>query len=102
MARNRDPFTDAARIGLFAPLVVAWRLQLLAAEAFRPTLAGQREILRMSVEKPLAFVSAALAFNAGMAKFWSRGLHAPSAGLAAALVPIRRRVRANSRRLSRR
>ena len=99
-------------IALFSPLVIGARMQMLAMQALRPTPAGRREIRRMSDEKQAAtidsFAAMQRSFMASDVKFWSDMLKgsaafsaaAPTGALAAATVPVRRRVRANSRRLT--
>jgi hypothetical protein len=84
---------------------------MLALEGLRPTSKGRREALRMTSEKPAAMVEGALAaqkrmFEAGL-KFWGDQLLAGNALLlaapavsVAAAVPMRRRVRRNSKRLT--
>ena len=114
MTKRADPTADLLAIGMFAPAVVAARLQMLALEAARPTAKGRRETARMVAEKPAAMVESALAvqksfFDSGL-KFWSDvalaanavALTAPALGVAAAAAPVRRRVKSNARRLAKR
>src|SRR5688500_20327957 len=54
MPKRSDWSSDLLTIGLFAPLVMASRLQRLALEGARPSAKGRREAFRMSAEKPLA------------------------------------------------
>jgi hypothetical protein len=110
MPRRSDWSSDLLTIGFFAPLVMASRLQRLALEGSRPSARGRREAARMTVEKPLAALEGAFAvqrqlFQSGL-KFWSDMALAANAFLlagplmpAAATAPVRRRVRANARRL---
>lgn len=113
MPKRSDPLSDLMTIGLFAPAVMAARMQMLAFEGARPTAKGRREALRMTSEKPIALVEGALAahknaFDSSL-RFWSDValaanaflLSAPAASVAAAVVPVRRRVRSNARRLTR-
>jgi hypothetical protein len=110
---KRSP-TEFASLGLFAPMVMAARMQILAAEALKPTRKGQSEIRRMVAEKPAAAVEASLAaqrafFQSGM-KFWTDlaaagmafAAAAPVASSRAAARSIDRRVKRNARRLGRR
>lgn len=112
MPKRADLSSDLLAIGMFAPMVVATRLQMLAAEAVRPTAKGRRETARMVAEKPAAMMQGALAaqksmFDSGM-KLWSDmalaanafALTAPALSMSAATAPVRRRVRANARRLA--
>lgn len=114
MAKKPTLAADLATISLFAPLIVHSRLQMLAGEAFMPTRRGQREVLKMATEKPLAFVEAGLAmqksfFESGL-KIWAdmatgssaSFFAAPGLSLEAAMVPVRKRVHRNARRLGRR
>ena len=111
MPKRSDWSSDLLAIGLFAPLVMAARLQRMAAEGTRPSPRGRRERLRMTTEKPLAAMEAGLAVQKqlldGSLKFWSDMVVASSAlamsapmVTATATAPVRRRVRANARRLT--
>jgi hypothetical protein len=110
MRKRPDLASELAGIGLFAPFVVATRLQMLSAELLRPTPRGRRETVRMTAEKPIAMMEGALAVQAKAFQAWlklcSDAAHAGSAlALAApavAAAPVRKRVRANARRLGRR
>ena len=114
MPKRSDPASDILAIGFYAPLVVAARLQKLAAEVIRPTSAGRRETARMVSEKPEAAMEALFAAQkamlAGTLKLWSDMarlmsafvIGSPAMCLRPALVPVRRRVRDNARRLTRR
>lgn len=112
MAKRSGHMADLMTIGLFAPAVMASRLQMLATETVRPTAKGRRETARMIAEKPAAMMEGALAaqkklFDSGL-KLWSEQalaanvflLSAPALSMAAAAAPVRRRVRRNSRRLT--
>ncbi|MBA3520683.1 MAG: hypothetical protein H0T75_24280 [Rhizobiales bacterium] len=112
MPKRPDFSSDLVTIGLFAPLVIAARLQTLGLEALRPTASGRREALRMTSEKPLAVIEGMVAaqtsaFDSSV-KLWSDLalsantflLTAPALSLAAASGPARRRVRQNARRLT--
>ena len=112
MAKRSNHMADLMTIGLFAPAVMASRLQMLAMESVRPTAKGRRETARMIAEKPIAAMEGALAaqksmFDSGL-KLWSNQalaanaflLSAPALSMAAASAPVRRRVRRNSRRLT--
>jgi hypothetical protein len=112
MPKRSDPTSDLLAIGLFSPIVVAARLQKLAAEVIRPTSAGRRETARMVSEKPLAAAEAIFAAHkamlAGTLQLWSDLVRlisafvigAPAMCLRPALAPVRRRVRHNARRLT--
>ena len=112
MPRRSDHFSDLMTIGVCAPAVMAARMQMLATECVLPTAKGRREAMRMTSEKPIAFMEEALAaqkhmFDSGM-KFWSDFalaanafyLSAPAISVAASTAPISRRVRRNARRLT--
>ncbi|MGQ7794320.1 hypothetical protein ACUN0C_18085 [Faunimonas sp. B44] len=112
MTRRTKAGSNLATIGLYAPAVVAARLQMLALEVSKPSAAGRREAVDMVAEKPLAFVLAGLAVQAELTRqtmrFWqsafglSRRRHWDhEAVAAAALRPLARQVRANARRLGR-
>ena len=113
MSKRASYPSDLLSIALFSPLVIGARMQMLAMQALRPTPAGRREVRRMSAEKQVAMVDSLAAMQRSFmdsgVKFWSDVLKdsaafsaaAPMAALAAATVPVRRRVRANSRRLTR-
>ena len=111
MAKNSDWSSDLLAIGFFAPLVMAARLQRLALEGTRPSAKRRRELSRMSREKPLAAMEAGFAVQRqlfdGALKFWSDVAVASNALMmsapvvaATATAPVRRRVRANARRLT--
>ena len=113
MPKRPDPSADLLAIGMFAPMVMAARLQMLAMESIRPTPKGRRETARMVAEKPVAMMEGAMAaqksmFDSGM-KLWSDmalaanafALTAPALSMSAVTVPVRRRVRSNARRLTR-
>jgi hypothetical protein len=112
MPKRPDHSSDLLTIGMFAPLVIATRLQMLAAEAVRPTASGRRETRRMVAEKPTAALDGALAAHRSMLdsglSFWtaiaaawqSLLFAAPANAMALATVPVRRRVRGNARRLT--
>jgi hypothetical protein len=98
---------------MLAPLVMGARMQIIAAEAVRPTSKGQRELTRMVAEKSEAALEASVAaqvalLRSGM-RFWSRVaqasaafmLAAPVLSTRAAAAPYRTRVRGNARRLTR-
>lgn len=103
MPRRSSLASELMTIGFLSPLVMAHRLQWLALNAMRVSPMAQGEVLRMVAEKPLAFLSASMAFQAEMARFWFRGPGTFSTQpLEAALAPVRRRVQANNRRLGRR
>lgn len=110
---------QAAEIGWHAPLVIGQRMQRIAAAGVQPSAADQREWIRMVTEKNVAaFESATELWSAllsGQQRAWLRALqsgrlHAPSfamdaataRGLSRSLRPVSRRVKANSRRLTRR
>ena len=112
MPKRPDYSADLLTIGIFAPIVIATRLQMLALESVRPTAKGRRETRRMVSEKPAALMEGTLAmqkhmFASGL-KFWSDFsaatsalmLTAPAASMALATRPVRRRVRGNARRLT--
>ena len=111
MPKRFDWSSDLLSIGFFAPLVMTARLQRLVLEGTRPSANGRREALRMSGEKPLASMEVGFAvqrqlFEAAV-KFWSEMLVASNALVmsapvvtAASTAPVRRRVRANARRLT--
>jgi hypothetical protein len=99
--------TAYAAMAPFAGYVVANRLAQMGAELGRPTAAGTLEAERMVSEKVAA------AFEGGMAASRVLGRLATAAGPVAAagvmvaageaaLRPVKRTVRANARRLSRR
>jgi hypothetical protein len=109
---KRHDLSDLATIGVFAPLVVASRLQLLAMELVRPSARGRREGLRMTVEKPWAVMEAAasvgqslidanLRLGRDLSLAWGAAWLSPWQAMLAGAVPVRRRVRANARRLTR-
>lgn len=103
MARRSSLSSQLTTIGLLAPLVVLYRFQKLALEASWGSATARGETLRMVAEKPLALLSAAVAFQAEIIRLWSRGAMPFSvAPFEAALIPVRRRVQANRRRLGRR
>lgn len=89
---------ELASIAFFAPLVIASRLQRMAFESWRPTTQGCRDMLLMAMEKPVAAISASLAFQAALLR---NPAILPHSALAAAAAPVRRKVRANARRLGR-
>lgn len=110
-----DRQSDLVAIALFAPVVVASRLQMLALQGLKPTVAGRREAVEMLTEKPLALMLGGFALQAELlrqsAGFWAAALRpglvplpawAPALLAAAATGPMRRKVRANARRLTRR
>lgn len=111
MPKRPDAMTELATIGMFGPIVIAARLQMLALETMRPTAKGRRETMRMTAEKPIAAMEGALAMQRSMLdsslRFWrdtgaaftALAVPAPAASVAAAVQPARRRVRANARRL---
>ncbi len=112
MPKRSDWSSDLLTIGLFAPLVMASRLQRLAREGARPSAKGRRDAFRMSAEKPLAAMEGIVAGQKqlfdGSLKFWSDMALATNAWLmtgplmsAAVTAPVRRRVRGNARRLTR-
>ena len=105
---------DVWDIAALAPAVMAARLQTCMVESITPTKRGRREIARMVNEKPLAAAQSLLSVQR---VFLQRGLDlwmgtAPLNGLfwldltaeilPAALAPISKGVRRNSRRLNRR
>jgi hypothetical protein len=111
MPKRSDWSSDLLAIGFFAPLVMAARLQRMALEGTRPSARGRRELSRMSGEKPLAAMEAGFALQKQLLgvtlKFWSDMVVASNAlAMSAPLVaatataPVRRRVRANARRLT--
>ena len=115
MPRKRSHRSDLLTIGLFAPVVIGSRLQMLALDAMKPTAAGRKEAIDMVAEKPLALMLGGLAVQAELARrslqFWRAAMTAtalpvaanPAAALAAiAMRPIGDKVQANARRLSRR
>jgi hypothetical protein len=101
-------------IGLYAPVVIAARLQMLAMEAVKPTAKGRRETVAMFAEKPIAIFEGALAVQAELlakgAEIWPAAVSAMMFGTANPFLalaatgagPMSRKVRANARRLSRR
>lgn len=111
MPKRPDTMTELATIGMFAPIVIAARLQMLALETMRPTAKGRRETMRMTAEKPVAVMEGAFAMQRSMfdssMRFWrdmgaavtTLAVTAPTASVATAIHPARRRVRANARRL---
>jgi hypothetical protein len=112
MPKRSDPASDLLAIGFYAPIVIAARLQKLAAEAIRPTPAGRRETARMVNEKPMAAMEAAVAAQKAMLaatlKLWTDvarlmsafAIGAPALCFRPALAPVRRRVRHNASRLT--
>jgi hypothetical protein len=112
--RESSLASDLMAICLYAPLVVSARAQMLLSEMFVPTRKGQREIVRMTTEKHIAAAEVAMALQTSLwhsgLKLWSelaRGStkslsSAPALAMAAAAVPVRRRVRRNAQRLSER
>jgi hypothetical protein len=56
MRPSRHYPAELMTIGLFAPIVVGARLQMLALEAVKPTARGRREAMGMVTEKPLAWL----------------------------------------------
>ena len=112
MPKRFDPTSDLLAIGFYAPIVIAARLQRLAAEVIRPTPAGRRETARMVNEKPVAAMEAAFAAQRAMfaatVKLWTDvarvvsafAIGTPALCLRPALAPVRRRVRHNARRLT--
>jgi hypothetical protein len=112
MPKRSHPASDLLAIGIYAPLVIAARLQKLAAEGIRPTPAGRRETARMVNEKSMAAMEAAFAAQKAMLtatlRLWADvarllsafALGAPTLCLRPALAPVRRRVRQNARRLT--
>lgn len=111
MPKRTDFPSDLLTIGMFAPLVMAARTQMLFLELARPSRKGRLEAHRMTAEKPLALFEAAVAVQRSMfessANLWrdmvlaanAFALAAPAAPLMA-LAPVRRRVRANALRLT--
>jgi hypothetical protein len=111
MPKRSDWSSDLLTIGLFAPMVMASRLQTLVLEGGRPSARGRREAFRMSAEKPLAAMEGVVAVQKqlfdGSLRFWSDMALATNAFLmtgplmsAAVTAPVRRRVRGNARRLT--
>ena|SRR5687768_9581144 len=112
MPKRSDPASDLFAIGFYAPIVIAARLQKLAAEVIRPTPAGRRETARMVNEKPMAAMEGVFAAQKAMLaatlKLWTDvarlmsafAIGTPALCLRPALAPVRRRVRHNARRLT--
>jgi hypothetical protein len=112
MRAHKDLSSDLLTIGLFAPLVMAARLQALALDGMRPTRRARREVARMSSEKPVVAAAALIAAQRQMMehslRFWndvassatSFLMAAPLAALGASVAPVRRKVRSNARRLT--
>jgi len=105
MSRKSDLGADLMSIAVFAPLVIAERMRRLFMASSAPlSPRAALETQRMLIEKPFALVTAALAFQAEMLRLalgaW--GAASPLAPMAAAVAPVRRRVRSNARRLIRR
>ena len=109
-ARNSEWMT----IGLYAPVVISARLQMLAMEAVKPTAKGRRETIAMIAEKPAAMMEGMLAVQEEVfkksAEIWPAAVSAMLFGTAnpflalcaTGAAPMSRAVRANARRLSRR
>jgi hypothetical protein len=114
LPKRADPSSDLLAIGMFAPFVITARLQMLAAEAMRPTARGRHEAMRMVAEKPAAMVHGVVAAQKSLydsgARFWSNvalsahafALTAPALSMSAAARPVRRCVRSNAMRLAKR
>jgi len=112
MTKRPDLVSELLQLGMFAPIVAATRLQMLAWEAASPTRRGRAEMTRMTAEKPAAALEAVLAAQQSLLasglKLWSDCVvngsaflqTAPALSLAAGAAPIRRRVRRNARRLT--
>ena len=100
---------DVWDIAALAPAVVAARLQTCMVESITPTKRGRREIARMVNEKPLAAAQSVLSVQRVLLQrgldlwmgtnglFW---LNLTAEILPAALAPISKGVRRNSRRLN--
>ena len=115
LGREARAASDMMTIGLFAPVVMAHRLSMLAEDAWRPTAAGRRESARMVAEKPVAAIEAAAALQREVARTgFEMGRAMLTASLAPLAVasamtgvlgagarPVSRRVRANAVRLAR-
>jgi hypothetical protein len=108
MPKRSDPVSDLFAIGVLAPVVIAARVQKLGLELLVPTASGRREMVRMAAEKPIAAAESWLttqkAMSSAMLALWSDMVRASTTFLLApmpALAPVRRRVRANARRLTR-
>lgn len=118
---RRRPRTDTAlhlaEVAMLAPLVAGSRLARIVAEGATPSARGRRELWDMVAEKQLAFAQASWAmwleawrlqarlalWPLGAAPTAAQAAHMLHAGLgriaAQGLAPVRRRVRANARRL---
>jgi len=100
MGRKSDPFHDA----FATATVLAWRLPMLWAMALDPTSRRRAEAWRMITEKSAAAAEAIVGAQAELALSFlnpSRGKNGNRISKAM-LKPVRRRVRANARRLKRR
>ena len=86
------PWMQMCEIACTAPLVIGYRTGRMLTGGWPPSARDRREYTRMWQEKVQAFTRAAMA-----------AATAPPGPVAAgrALTPVRRRVRANARRLSR-
>ena|SRR5665213_676895 len=115
--RRRNPFEFAARLGfasLHAGITLSYRLPILAAASLTPRGASHhaRELNRMVTEKAAAAAEGAFGVQMEMLRLaggamlrpldFAAAAQAPAALVEAALKPGMRKVKANSRRLSRR
>ena len=111
MSKRTRRDSEWMTIGLYAPLVISARLQMLAMEAVNPTAKGRRETVAMFAEKPVAWVEGAFAvqeeFLRKGAEIWPAAMSAMLFGTANPFLalcatgagPMSRKVRANARRL---
>jgi hypothetical protein len=90
-------------VGVSAAEVIARRLPVMWWGMINPTAAAQAEMMKMVVEKQMAFAEACFAVQVEMFRMlmmpWRRP--APRRIAEAALAPAARRVKANARRLRR-
>jgi len=115
--RHRNPFEFAARLGfasLHAGITLSYRLPILAAASLTPRGASRhaRELNRMVAEKAAATAEGAFGLQMEMLRVagnamlrpldFAAAAQAPATLVEAALEPGMRKVKANSRRLSRR
>lgn len=99
---------------MLASYVIWQRMLIIAAEAAKPTPAGQRELADMVSEKQMAWLEAVGAWNASLTRSWGDAWLMPLRGAPprfdveralrragkAAEGPYHRRVGANAKRLA--
>ena len=112
MRKRRDHTSNLFTIGLLAPVVAGTRLQMMGMRLARPTAKSRREMVRMTAEKPATAMEGAVAAQKAMLdsglKLWSDTALAATEMLVGgpmnlagpATAAVRRRVRANARRLT--